>query len=201
MVFTDYAKQRILWHYHRGLRPPQIQRLLRDTEGIISSKRGIAKFIDRYLASGTIARRSGSGRQPKITDEVRKIVEEAMRCDDETTACQLHVILKRQGYSLSLSTILRCRSQLGWTFRGSAYCQVIREANKAKRLEWARNNLENDFADVVFTDECSIQMETHRRFSCRKTGEPPKNKPRYMQCVYLSLHKLNNIIMLLNLSW
>ena len=42
-----------------------------------------------------------------------------MRLDDETTASQLHVILARQGFSFSLSAILRFRSQLGLTFRGS----------------------------------------------------------------------------------
>ena len=152
--------------------------MLAETEGITASKCGIAKFIRRYLETGTIARRPGSGRKTKTVEDVKKMVEEAMRRDDETTASQLHTILNEQGFSLSLSTILRCSSELGWTYRGSTYCQVIREVNKAKRLEWCRRNLSYDFADVVFTDESSIQMEAHRRYCCRKTGEPPKNKPR-----------------------
>ena len=60
---------------------------------------------------------------------------------------------------------------------------MIREANKVKRLDWARQYLDEAktfFLDVIFTDETSIQMESHRRFCCRKTGEPPKNKPRYI---------------------
>ena len=72
-------------------------------------------------------------------------MEEAMRADDETTAIQLRAILIAKGYSLSLSTLLRCRKSLGWTFRGSAYCQMIREANKAKRLEWVTQYLEGPF--------------------------------------------------------
>ena len=143
------------------------------------------KFIDCYISSGTICRLPVSGRQLRITDEVTKVVEEAMQLDDKTTVCQLHVILTQQGYTLSLSTILHCRSLLDWTFHGSAYCQVICKVNKAKRLEWCRNNLENDFADVVFTNKYSIQMETHRRFCCQKSGEPPKNKPRYMYMLYV----------------
>jgi hypothetical protein len=100
------------------------------------------------------------------------------------------VILTRRGISLSLSTILRCRPQLGWTFCGSAYCQVIHEANKAKRLEWARKNLDNDFGDVVFTDECSIQTETHRRFSSRKRGEPPEEQAQvYMLRRFTNMYK------------
>ena len=101
-----------------------------------------------------------------------------MRADDETTAIQLHRLLKRNNVSVSLSTILRSRKALGWTFRGSAYCQLIRNANKVKRLDWAKENVGKDFPDVIWTDECSIQMESHRRHCCRKVGEAPKNKPR-----------------------
>ena len=33
-----------------------------------------------------------------------------------------------------VSMVLRCRTYLGWTFRGSSYCQLIRHENKQKRL-------------------------------------------------------------------
>ena len=129
-------------------------------------------------AEGTLARRPGSGRKSVITDEVRRVVEEQMRRDDETTASQLHVHLTSLGYTLSLQTILRCRTSLGWTFRGSAYCQLIRDVNKQKRLDFARDHRSDSFADVIFTDECSVQLESHRRRCCRKQGEPARNKPR-----------------------
>ena len=44
-----------------------------------------------------------------------------------------------------------------------------------KYLEDAMNE---KFTDAVWTDECSVQLETHRRFCCRKIGQPPK--PRYV---------------------
>ena len=52
-----------------------------------------------------------------------------MRQDDETTAMQLHTLLVGMGYKLSKRTILHCRNALEWTFRGSAHCQLNREAN------------------------------------------------------------------------
>ena len=85
-----------------------------------------------------------------------------MKKDDETTAVQLHKLLTDRGISISTSTILRCRKELGWTYRGSAYCQLIRQCNKAKRLEWARQYVQeakDGFEDVVWTDEYSFQME------------------------------------------
>ena len=177
MVFDDYTKQRILFFFFAGNRAPTIARFLED-EGILVSRRGIAKFLKRYSSTGSICRLPGSGRKTKITEDVKRIVDQQMSVDDETTATQLHVLLTNFGYRLSLRTILRCRTTLGWTFRGSAYCQLIREANKVKRLEWARKYRDDDFANVVFADESSIQQESHPCFCCRKRGEPPKTKPR-----------------------
>ena len=100
-----------------------------------------------------------------------------MRTDDETTALQLHEILLSHGISMSLRTVLRSRQVLGWTFRGSAYCQLIREANKLKRLQW-EEHITDDFMNVIWTDEASVQLETHRKKCYRKQGEAPKPKSR-----------------------
>ena len=67
-----------------------------------------------------------------------------MQEDDETTAIQLHALLVSRGYQISKKTIPYCHAALGWTFRGSAYCQLIRESNKIKRLEWARQHLDDN---------------------------------------------------------
>ena len=179
MVFSDYKKQRILFHHYQGKhKAPTIVRLLR-REGLSASRQGVADFLKRFNNTGTIKRKPGSGRPSKVTAEIKAIVEQQMRIDDETSATQLHTLQNNRGYPLSLRTILRCRSSLGWTFRGSSYCQLIRNVNKEKRLEWAMENIGKDFSDVVWSDECSIQLSTHRRFCCRKKGERPKNKPRY----------------------
>ena len=103
---------------------------------------------------------------------------ELMEKDDETTAYQLHHMLIENGIQISFRAILRCRSSLGWTFRGSAYCQLIHEQNKAKRLEWCQRYKEDAFENVIWTDESTIQLENHRRFCCRKIGQAPKPKPQ-----------------------
>jgi len=129
------------------------------------------------LRLGTIAQIPGSRRRSIVNDDVKRVVEEQMRLDDKTTASQLHVIT-RMGYTTSLRTILRCRMSLGWTFRGSGYCQLIRDVNKQKQLEFALEHRSDNFANVIFTDECSVQLESHRRHCCHKEGERPRNKSR-----------------------
>ena len=60
----------------------------------------------------------------------------------------------------------------------SEYCQLIRDENKVKRLDWCVANKDDSFDAVIFTDKCSIQMECHRRFACHRKGELPKTKLR-----------------------
>ena len=181
MVYLHYKKLRILFLHQESYKPPTIVKILEE-EGMRASRRGIAKFLKKYKDTRTVARHPGSGRPSKVTNEAKKIIEEQMRADDETTAHQLRRLLASKGYELSLHTVLRCRTSLGWTFRGSSYCQLIREANKQKRLEWAREYLgeaSTGFEDVIWTDKTTVQLESHRRFCCKKRGERPKNKPRY----------------------
>ena len=121
--------------------------------------------------------------------QVKELVEEQMQKDDETTAYQLHHLLVENEIEISLKTVLRCRTTLGWTFRGSAYCQLIREANKVKRLQWSEQHKDDNFDDVIWTDEATVQLETHRRFCCRKIGQAPKPKPRYVRtCTSMFQH-------------
>ncbi len=70
------------------------------------------------------------------------------------------------------------KSHSGWTHRGSAYCQMIRDVNNEKRLEWARENREDDFSDCIYSDETTVQIETHRLFWCTKSGLKPRYQPR-----------------------
>ena len=114
MVYTRYAKQRILhFHFKENLRALTIAKALLE-EGIQTSRRGVAKFLMKYKSTGTILRCPGSGRRSKITQEVKELVEAQMHLDDETTASQLHKLLVSKGYIMSFRTILRCRKDLGW---------------------------------------------------------------------------------------
>jgi hypothetical protein len=53
-------------------------------------------------------------------------------------------MLVENGIQISFRTILRCRTALGWTFRVSTYRQLIREANKIKRLDWSQRYKEDE---------------------------------------------------------
>jgi transposase len=180
-MYSEYLRERILIHHKNHLKSTTIVRTLQE-EGLTASVSGVVKFLKKYKETGSDRRRLGSGRPSVISEDMLKIIDEAMSTDDETTATQLQQTLKNTGHTVSLSTILRHRTRLGWTFRGSAYCQLIRDVNKIKRKDWCIkycNDVMNErLTDVVWTDETSIQLETHRRFCCRKKGQQARPKPR-----------------------
>lgn len=58
----------------------------------------------------------------------------------------------------------------------SIYCQLIRLQNKDKRLAWARAHINDDFENVIWTDETTVQIETHKRYCYCKEGQKPRPK-------------------------
>ena len=118
MVLSQCAKQRILVYYFDGTKSSTRLKKLLEEEGIHISRVSVWKFIRHFREKNCLARKEGSGRPTKITAEAKRFVEAQMQHDDETTAYQLHKILTENGFSLSIATVLRCRLELGWIFRG-----------------------------------------------------------------------------------
>ena len=96
------------------------------------------------------------------------------------TSAKIQKKLAKHGISVSSSTVRRSRKQQGWTLQQTAYCQLIRDANKVKRLEFAQRVLESGdtFHNVIFSDECSISLQSYRRTCFRMVDEPTKRKPK-----------------------
>ena len=175
MVFSNYVKMRILSMHWKGMKISNIVEYLMLEDQVIVSKQGVRQFLKRFAKYNTIARKPGSGCPPKLSPAIQRLIERTMQDDDETTATQLQAMLSICRIYVSLATIVRNRIELGWTYRGSAYCQLIRDANKVKRLDFARTYLGDSFDNVIWSDESTIQLETHRRHCYWKEGQ---KKPR-----------------------
>ena len=102
MVYSSYKQQRILYYYSRRIRSSTIVKLLRE-EKMTASKNGVSKLIKKYVETGSLGRRPGSGRPTKITPAILTIMEDQMQRDDETMAVQL----QHMGHSISLQQKFR----------------------------------------------------------------------------------------------
>ena len=165
MVYEGTTVREVLKHLERG--------------GIKVCRQTIWRLLRHYRQHKCISPLPKSGRPKIVSPRKLTVIEESMQSNDETTGKELtEKVYRRTGAKLSLWSIYSGRRALGWSYRGAAYCQLIREVNKQKRLQWAQRYVNDSFTDVIWTDETSVQLETHRCFCCRKNGQKPRNKPR-----------------------
>ena len=90
-----------------------------------------------------------------------------MDTDNELTTPKLKELLLQNYPDLKASerTIARARQELGWVHQTAKYCQMVREANKDIRLEWAQKMISNNeqFDDVIFTNESTLSPPCENR--------------------------------------
>ena len=179
----------ILWRSGYSLR--DIQRRLREeeTEVTLRSLQRLRLKFQSFHTVNDLAKR----RKPRLlTKEMMSTIEQSLKSDDELTARKLKAKLAEEFHSLpnvSLATIKRCRKELGWVCTRPHYCQLIREANKEKRKKWCKIQLDNNeqFQNVVFTDECTVQLDHHGRLCFRKQKQPRslKQRPKHPAKVHI----------------
>ena len=172
-----YARERARQLMSGGSTCVEVVTALRQ-EGIYTCRQTVWRLQRHLDTYGTIQPLPKPGRPTKLTDVTLQRIDAAMEQDDETTAKELVTLLQGAGLSISLSTALKGRRLLGWTSRGTAYCQLVRAQNREKRLLWAQEHLGGSFDDVIWTDETTVQTEAHRRFCCHRFGRKPRYKPR-----------------------
>ena len=176
---STYARTRIELLHKQGLHPAGIFTSLK-SEGSSVSFSSVTRIIKKLRITGSVANLPRSGRPQKLSVEAKAFIDQQIRNNDEMTSAQIKEKLAKHGVAVSSSTVRRSRKQQGWTLQRTRYCQLIRDANKIKRLEYAQRVLESGdtFHNVIFSDECSISLAHYRRTCYRKFDEPTKRKPK-----------------------
>ena len=168
----------------QGLGPSKIREKIIELEGVAISLFTIRQWITRYRETQKLTNLPRRHLQPQLTPEDTAFIDQCMEQNSEMTATELrHKLQEDRGKAVSKSLVTRERRKLGWVYQGTAYCQLIRDANKIKRKEYCQRCIDSDeqFDNVIFTDETKIQMESSVSRSCRKKGETRKlvSKPKH----------------------
>ena len=103
-----------------------------------------------------------SGWPMKLTDEVLELIDTAMitlQLGNSMSNCSSYI------YAIChFALSWKCEKLLGWTFCGSAYCQLIYAQNTEKWLEWAERTCMMVFEDMVHVvrwNHCSTSQSSH----------------------------------------
>ena len=113
------------------------------------------RFLRRFQERQSFENAPLPGRPAKdVTPELMTFVDNQMEHNDELTAPNLQKkIYEEFGVNFSESKVKRLRKNLGWVQTGTKYCQLIREPNRVKRLEFCQQCEEDveTFDKVIFT--------------------------------------------------
>ena len=166
-----------------------------EEEKIYTNARSIQHFLAKFRVFHTISDLKRKPRHRFLTPEMLDQLENLLQSNDELTARKLRdklcINYGDNDVIPSISTIKRFeikkimtlkiteyfhryRKQLGWSGTRPHYCQLIREANKAKRKKWYEILIQNKekFENVIFSDECTVQLDNHGKPCFRKKNEP-----------------------------
>ena len=119
-----------------------------------------------------------------VTLELLDFIDKEMEKDDELTSVTLQRRISKQfSVEFSVSKVKDLRKKLGWLAEKTRYCQMVRQVNRAKRKTYAEECLlsKEQFDDVIFSDECNIQLETNGTITFHRWWEPcpQKGKPKH----------------------
>ena len=135
-------------------------------------------LIRKYIPTGSVADFRPLTPKKKLQDEYYRFVDDCMALDPELSITRLYRLFKEEYPQLpvSESTIKRVRKDLGLVAKKTRYCALVSDKIKLARLEWCKRMMTGEdanleFDDVVWTDECTVQLESHRLVTFRKTGQ------------------------------
>jgi len=90
---------------------------------------------------------------------------------------------------LSLNTIKCACRENGLVSTLPHYCQLIRDVNKVKQKEWYEQQLANkeEFRNVIFCDECTVQLENNGQLCFRQKLQPwsLKGRPKHPAKIHI----------------
>ena len=176
------TRKRVIFLKRQGYSLRVIRQRLSD-EGNRVSLRSLQRLWSKFQKVHTVRDLPRATRPRLLTTEMVSALENYLRNDDEMTGRKLKTKLSETFSnfpSVSLATIKRYRKECGWVCTRPHYCQLIRDANKIKRKEWCQQQLDNDeqFENIIFTDECTVQLDHHARLCFRKENAPRVLKQR-----------------------
>ena len=128
----------------------------------------IYDFVKKFNTTNGVSDLRRAPRPQKLKEIHYRFIDNEMAHNSDLTSRQLLALFKDEfpNVDISLSTIKRLRFELGWVSKRVRYCQLIHEVNKEKRKQWCQERVDNgdlDMDDVIFIDECTVQLECHRK--------------------------------------
>ena len=176
---SRYFRQRIIALWNGGENVFSIVQTLHE-EGRITIHTTVRRWIFRWEQNRGLEDDCCGGQPSIIMAEIAKYMEQRLEDDNETTSAELQRLIARKfGADISSASICRhLQVSLQWAVVRTRYGPMI-SAVKQKRMEFAQMCLDNNdnFDNVIWTDESSVQLKRHCQTMRVKIGRERTFKP------------------------
>jgi transposase len=173
-VSTEDRWAIIAFHKHLKWKQERIAQQLKCNQATVS------RIIEKWKTSETVEDLTGRGRKPLIdisnTDD--NIVVNAIRNKRKSTSKAIKRVVEDElDIKISYKTITRLRRQLG--FRPVHYRRRPKLTDQAKRnrFNYCLDNLDEDWKNIIFTDESTFILTDEHEVVWKRPGSPAIERP------------------------
>jgi transposase len=144
------------------------------------SQSSVGLTIRRWKEYGTVNDLPGRGRKSllDVSDNNNNAIVDSIRKRRKSSSKQIkNDINENMNISISCRTIRRLRKQLG--FRPVHYRRriVLSDSAKRKRLQFCLDNMDEDWKNIIFTDESMFVLTDEHEIIWKRPGSPMIKKP------------------------
>jgi transposase len=134
--------------------------------------RGMVDYwINIYKKTGSVNDASVPGRPRTTTKQDEKVIDASLSSGKPISTIKIRASLTKKGSNVSLRTIQRRLRERKVTYGPELVKPLINPEAIKKRLNFAKENLERDWSNVVFTDEVTFSTYTYKKHVWRLPNE------------------------------
>ncbi len=128
-----------------------------------TSRSEVQRWVRRFNETGAVDDVPKCGR-PRATNKAdERAILNSINQKRPISAPKIQSKLKKKGKVVSLATIHRRLKENGVVFGSVMTKPLISDDHQRKRLKWAKENIDRDWSNVIFTDESTFTTFAYKK--------------------------------------
>ena len=135
------------------------------------SKTSVHRWVCRYKQTGTLNDVPKSGRLRATQPKHEKLIDRQIAKNPPKLVTSIQQALSKQGCDVTARTVQRRLSEKSVIFGPVTTKPLLSELHRQKRLQFAEENINRDWSNVIFTDEASFSAYSYSKKVWRLKGK------------------------------
>ena len=123
----------------------------------------ISEWVQCYRETGDVQDKQGRGLKRSTTEKEDDLIIKLAKTDDNASAPKIQSKLQKRGINISQQTIRNRLHEAGGSYGFPLLKPLLKKDHLEKRLNFAKDNLNRDWSNVIFSDESTFQLFTYTK--------------------------------------